>query len=69
MLRSFLGAGNPHRRFVKKYTKNARHMSSMLCKDAEPDFENPTEARLASFGNLKENLVYTPILALPKLRN
>ena len=66
-LRSFLGACNVYRRFLKDLAKIGRPMSSMLYKDAEPDFGNPTEAQLTSFETLKEELVTPPILALPKL--
>ena len=66
-LRSFIATCNVYRRFVKNFSKISRPLSGMLCKDAERDFEKPSEVQLASFEILKEKLVTPPILALLKL--
>ena len=65
-LRSFLGAANVYQRFVQRYSDIARPLNSMLRKDAEPDWENPTDEQTKSFETLKTQLISPPILALPK---
>ena len=65
-LRSFLGAANVYRRFVEKYSDIARPLKSMLRKDAEPDWDNPTDAQMEAFEGLKERLISPPIFALLK---
>ena len=65
-LRSFLGAANVYRAFVKRYSDIARPLKSMLRKDAEPDWENPTDEQTKAFETLKARLISPPILALPK---
>ena len=65
-LRSFLGAANVYRRFVQKYSDIARPLNSILRKDAEPDWENPTDEQTQAFETLKARLISPPILALPK---
>ena len=42
-LGSFLGAANVYRRFVQNYSDIARPLNAMLRKDAEPDWENPSD--------------------------
>ena len=64
--RSFLGAANVYRRFVQKYSDIARPLNSMFRKDAEPDWENPTNEQRKAFETLKARLIPPPILALPK---
>ena len=65
-LRSFLGAANVYRRFVEKYYDIARPLNSMLRKDEEPEWENPTDELTRAFETLKTRLISPPILALPK---
>ena len=65
-LRSFLGGANVYRRFVQKYSDIARPLNSMLRKDAEPDWENPTDEQTKAFQTLKARLISPPILAIPK---
>ena len=65
-VRSFLGACNFYRRFVKGSAKIARPLTDMTRKDAEPDYENPTEAQLQAFEDLKASMIAPPILALPR---
>ena len=64
-LRSFLGAANVYRRFVKDYAKIARPLNSMLSKDAEPDWDDPSPDQIEAFDTLKARLVAPPILGLP----
>ena len=64
--RSVLGAANVYRRFVQNYSDIARTLNSMLRKDAEPDWENPTEEQRNPFETLKARLISPPILALLK---
>ena len=59
-LRSFLGTANVYRRFVEKYSDIARPLNSMLRKDAEPDWDNPTNAQMEAFKTLKERLISPP---------
>ena len=65
-LRSFLGAANLYRRLVQKYSDIARPLNAMLRKDAEPDWENPSDEQTKAFETLKTRLISPPILALPK---
>ena len=65
-LRSFLGAANVYRRFIKHFSKIARPLSALLRKDSEPDWENPPEEALQAFEELKGKLVSPPVLVLPK---
>ena len=65
-LKSFLGACNVYRRFVKGYAKIASPLSDMLRKDAARDWDNPTEEQSRAFEELKARLTSPPILALPK---
>ena len=65
-LRSFLGACNVYRRFVKDYSKIATPLSDMLRKDASNDWHEPTEGQSRAFEELKARLTSPPILALPK---
>ena len=65
-LRSFLGACNVYRRFVKDYSKIASPLSDMLRTNPGNDWHNPTEEQLRSFEEFKARLSAPPILALPK---
>ena len=65
-LRSFLGACNFYRHFVKDYSKIARPLSDMLRKNAGNDWHNPMEEELRSFEELKARLTAPQILALPE---
>ena len=66
-LRSFLGACNVFRRFVKGFAKIAGPLNNMLRKDVDPDFDNPTDEQLTAFEALKKALVEPPVLALPRV--
>ena len=65
-LRSFLGAANVYRRFIKGFSKIARPLTEMLRKNADPDWGSPPAEAVAAFEELKERLVSPPILGLPK---
>ena len=65
-LRSFVGACNVYRRFVKGIAKDARPLTSMTRKDADPNFDDSTEAQLQAFETLKERMINPPILELPR---
>ena len=65
-VRSFLRACNFYRRFVKGYAMIARPRTDVTRKDAEPDYDNPTEAQLQAFEDLKARMIAPPILALPR---
>ena len=65
-VRSFLGACNVYRRFVKGFAKIARPLTDMMRKDVDPDFDNRTELQLQAFEALKERMVSPSILALPR---
>ena len=65
-LRSFLGAANVYRRFIKDYSKVARPLTAMLRKDATPNWDDPTASERSAFEELKERLTSPPVLVLPK---
>ena len=65
-LRSFLGAANVYRRFIKDYSKIAKPLNAMLKKDATPNWEDPSESQRAAFEELKRRLTSPPVLVLPK---
>ena len=65
-LRSFLGAANVYRRFVTGYSGIARPLNAMLRKDAEPDWDSPTNDELEAFETLKRKIITPPIVGLPK---
>ena len=69
-MRSFLGACNVYRRFVKNLAKIAAPLSDMLKKDSSTDWDNPikpTEGQKEAFETFKCRLIEPPILALPKV--
>ncbi|CDF34348.1 unnamed protein product [Chondrus crispus] len=68
-VRSFFGACNVYRRFVKGFAKIARPLTDVTRKDSDPDFYNPTELQLQAFENLKKCMIAPPILALPPARS
>ena len=68
-MKSFLGACNVYRRFVKSFAKIAAPLSDMLKKDSLTDWNQtiePTEDQQEAFDTLKNHLIEPPILALPK---
>ena len=65
-VRSFLGACNVYRRFVKAFAKIARPLTDITRKDAAPDYDNPTETQLQAFEDLKARMIAPPVLALPR---
>ena len=65
-MRSFLGAANVYRRFIKNFSGIAKPLNSMLKKDAKPNWHEPTHEARAAFEFFKEQLVAPAVLALPK---
>ena len=65
-MRSFLGAANVYRRFIKGFSKLARPLTDMLTKDSTANFTEPTEEQTEAFDALKGAMIRPPILALPK---
>lgn len=66
-VRSFLGACNVYRRFVRHFSRIAKPLTDMTRKYAEPDFGNPTQEQLAAFEELKVRMISPPVLRLPRL--
>ena len=67
-MKSFLGAANVYRQFVKGFADIARPLSDMLKKDSGVNWEEdiiPTEEQQKVFEKLKEILSSPPVLALP----
>ena len=64
-VRSFLGACNVYRRFVKGFAKIASPLTDMKRKDADPDHDNTTAAQIQAFEDLRSQMIAPPILALP----
>ena len=65
-MKSFLGACNVYRRFIKDFAKIAVPLNSMVTKDASPDWTNPEPDQEQAFETLKAKLASPPILALPQ---
>ncbi|KAG7585701.1 Integrase catalytic core [Arabidopsis thaliana x Arabidopsis arenosa] len=61
-VRSFLGHAGFYRRFIKDFSKLARPMTRLLCKEMEFDFD---EECLKSFQLIKEALISAPIVQAP----
>jgi len=58
-IRSFLGHAGFYRRFIKDFSKTARPLTRLLCKETEFNFD---EDCLKAFHLIKEALVSTPIV-------
>ena len=65
-VRSFLGAANVYRRFVKNFSGIAKPLNEMLKKDANPTWDDPKPAAVEAFETLRRKLISPPVLALPK---
>ncbi|KAL1199579.1 putative mitochondrial protein [Cardamine amara subsp. amara] len=61
-VRSFLGHAGFYRRFIKDFSKIARPLTSLLCKDAKFEF---TPDYLAAFEHIKKPLISTPVVQPP----
>ena len=61
-LRSFLGHAGFYRRFIKDFSKIAHPLCKLLEKEYKFYFD---ESCLNAFGELKEKLVYAPIIISP----
>lgn len=64
-MKSFLGACNVYRRFVKDFAKRARPLTELTKNDVGPDLPEPTAEQLAAFEDLKQALVTPPVLTIP----
>lgn len=64
-LKSFLGACDAYRRFVKSYAKNLKPRNILTQKEVGPVLPSSTEAQLASFEDLMGALLNPPVLAVP----
>ena len=60
-LRSFLGACNVYRRFIKGFAKIAHPLHQMLTKESAPNWLNPTGQQTEGFESLKDALVSPPV--------
>ncbi|XP_019090653.1 PREDICTED: uncharacterized protein LOC109128508 [Camelina sativa] len=61
-IRSFLGHAGFYRRFIKDFSKIARPLTSLLCKETEFNFD---EECLKAFKEIKAALISTPIVQAP----
>ena len=61
-VRSFLGHAGFYRRFINDFSKIAHPLCKFLEKECKFNFE---ESCLKAFGELKENLVFAPIIISP----
>ncbi|XP_024016309.1 uncharacterized protein LOC112089784 [Eutrema salsugineum] len=61
-VRSFLGHAGFSRRFIKDFSKIARPLTALLCKDAKFEF---TDECLAAFEQIKHALISAPIVQPP----
>ncbi|KAG7543337.1 Integrase catalytic core [Arabidopsis thaliana x Arabidopsis arenosa] len=61
-IRSFLGHAGFYRRFFKDFSKIARPLTRLLCKEAEFEFD---EDCLKAFHTIKEALVTAPVVQAP----
>ncbi|XP_051211289.1 uncharacterized mitochondrial protein AtMg00860-like [Lolium perenne] len=64
-IRSFLGLAGYYRRFIENFSKIAKPMTELLKKDKKFIWANKCEA---SFQELKQHLVSTPVLCLSDIR-
>ena len=64
-VRSFLGAANVYRRFVKNFSGIAKPLNYML-KDANPTWDDPKPTAVEAFETLKRKLISPTVLALLK---
>ena len=65
-VRSFHGAANVYRRFVKNFSGIAKPLNEMLKKDANPTWDDSKLAAVEAFRTLKRKLISPLVLALPK---
>jgi len=61
-IRSFLGHAGLYRRFIKDFSKIARPLTRLLCKETEFEFD---EDCLKSFHTIKDGLVSAPVVRAP----
>jgi len=63
-MKSFLGACNVYRRFVKHYAKRARPLTAFTIKEVPSDLPPPTEDQRTAFEDLKAALMSPPVLRI-----
>lgn len=63
-IRGLLGLTSYYRRFIRNYGKIAAPLTSLLKKSDSKGWKWPLEAAV-DFNNLKNELVYAPLLAMP----
>ena len=61
-VRSFLGHAGFYRRFIQDFSKIARPLTSLLCKEVKFDF---TPECVKSFEEIKKALITAPIVQAP----
>ena len=67
IMRSFLGAANYYRRFIRSFAGLARPLNAMLKQEHPSVYGDPTAEQMTAFEALKQALLHPPILALPIL--
>ena len=65
-MRSFMGAANYYRRFIKGFAGIARPLNDMVKKGEPFEFGEPTPEQLEAFEQIKVALVSPPVLSLPQ---
>ena len=56
-----------YRRFVQGFSKVAKPLTDMARKNADLDWDSPTDAQMMAFEELKNKMVSPPVVALPRL--
>ena len=65
-MKSFIGLCNVYRRFVPNFSRIAKPLDKMVCKDHPKVWDNLTDEQMAAFTELRTRLMQPPVLALPK---
>jgi len=65
-LKCLLGMCNVYRRFVKDFSKRAKPLDARTRAEIPPDLPPPTDVAIAAFDDLRNALLCSPVLALPK---
>ena len=66
-VRSFFGACNVYRRFLKDFSKIARPLTDMTRNPTNLYWDRPTEEQLVVFEALKARMISPPVLSLSHL--
>jgi len=62
--KSFLSMCNVYRRFVKDFAKRAKPLNVLTRAEVPPDLPPPTDAAVASFGDLRNALLRPPCIGV-----